>query len=114
MGLLNKLFGWVTKDYDVLSPFSYVSDEYSNVAEEYLIRFENDDTTPMEYVVKVLLTFLDLDREAAISAMLKIHVEGQCTFGPFTKSYATQLCNHILAESTKRKVSLFCEVIKAK
>lgn len=114
MSIIGKLFGWMIKDHDAINPFHYVPCPSGDDEEEFWIRFENDDVTPMEYVVKVFMLFLELDRDAAISMMLKIHKEGQYTFGPYKKSYAIQLCDHILSESSKRKLPFYCEAVEAK
>lgn len=111
MSIVDKLFGWMTKDHDALHPFHYVPDA-SDEDENFLIRFENDDVTPMEYVVKIFMHFLGVDYETAVAAMLRIHDEGQYTFGPYRKSYAVQLCGHILGESRKRKFPLYCEAVR--
>jgi ATP-dependent Clp protease adaptor protein ClpS len=44
----------------------------------------NDDVTPMEFVVHVLESVFDMDREAATRIMLQIHHQGkgECGFYP--------------------------------
>jgi ATP-dependent Clp protease adaptor protein ClpS len=50
----------------------------------------NDDITPMEFVVYVLESVFDMDREAATQLMLRIHHQGkgECGVYPAAVAYA--------------------------
>jgi ATP-dependent Clp protease adapter protein ClpS len=50
----------------------------------------NDDVTPMEFVVHVLESVFDMDRDAAMQLMLHIHRQGngECGVYPAAVAYA--------------------------
>lgn len=48
----------------------------------------NDDYTPMEFVVHVLETFFNMNREKATQVMLHVHTRGVGVCGVFTKDIA--------------------------
>jgi ATP-dependent Clp protease adaptor protein ClpS len=48
----------------------------------------NDDYTPMEFVVEVLETFFNMDREKATQVMLTVHTQGKGVCGLFTRDIA--------------------------
>jgi len=49
----------------------------------------NDDFTPMEFVVQVLLQIFGKDLEEATRLMLTVHESGKATVGLYTKEVAT-------------------------
>lgn len=48
----------------------------------------NDDYTPMDFVVAVLMQFFHLAREVAIEVMLQVHFQGRGLCGVFTRDVA--------------------------
>ncbi|MGK0441448.1 MAG: ATP-dependent Clp protease adaptor protein ClpS [Pseudohongiellaceae bacterium] len=48
----------------------------------------NDDYTPMEFVVEILETFFNMDREKATQVMLAVHTKGKGVCGLFTRDIA--------------------------
>jgi ATP-dependent Clp protease adapter protein ClpS len=52
------------------------------------IVLENDDFTPMEFVVGVLQEHLDLSLESAVRVMLEVHHEGRAVAGRFPADVA--------------------------
>ncbi|MCG8098216.1 MAG: ATP-dependent Clp protease adapter ClpS, partial [Candidatus Thiodiazotropha taylori] len=54
----------------------------------YKVIILNDDYTPMEFVVQVLETFFNMDREKATRVMLHVHTRGVGVCGVFTKDIA--------------------------
>jgi ATP-dependent Clp protease adaptor protein ClpS len=55
----------------------------------YTVRFVNDDYTPMEFVVKVLIGVFNQSTEAAHSLMLTVHKEGSACVGSYTFEVAS-------------------------
>lgn len=54
----------------------------------YKVVLFNDDYTPMDFVVEVLETFFNLNRELATKIMLTVHTEGRAVCGLFTRDIA--------------------------
>ena len=54
----------------------------------YKVMLLNDDYTPMEFVVQVLESFFQLDREKATRIMLHVHTRGVGVCGVFTREIA--------------------------
>jgi ATP-dependent Clp protease adaptor protein ClpS len=51
----------------------------------YQVVVQNDDYTPMEFVVGVLEKFFFMERREATDVMLEAHVKGRAAFGRYTK-----------------------------
>jgi len=54
----------------------------------YKVILLNDDYTPMEFVIEVLQTFFNMNREKATQIMLAVHTAGKATCGIFTMDVA--------------------------
>lgn len=70
----------------------------------------NDDYTPMDFVVEVLLTFFGMNEEKATQIMLAVHIQGHAVCGVFTRDIAetkAALVNQYSAESGH---PLLCEI----
>ena len=66
---------------DVAPPETTTTVEYIVASDEdlerpYRVIIENDDVTPMEFVVLVLLSIFDLDIDRAEAVMLEAHYQG--------------------------------------
>ena len=48
----------------------------------------NDDYTPMDFVVMVLMQFFHLAREVAVEVMLQVHIQGKGLCGVYTRDIA--------------------------
>ena len=55
---------------------------------KYKVILENDDYTPMEFVVDVLKHFFYLNEETATQVMLQVHYQGRGVCGIFTRDIA--------------------------
>jgi ATP-dependent Clp protease adaptor protein ClpS len=62
----------------------------------YQVALLNDDYTPMEFVVYVIMDFFGKDRDTAIAIMLKIHVDGKGICGVFSKDVAATKVNTVM------------------
>lgn len=65
----------------VAPPLTTTDVEYVVISDEelekpYRVMVQNDDVTPMEFVVVVLRVFFDLDFERAYAVMLEAHESG--------------------------------------
>jgi ATP-dependent Clp protease adaptor protein ClpS len=68
----------------------------------------NDDYTPMEFVVQVLETFFNMDREKATRVMLHVHTRGVGVCGVFTKDVAETKVSQVNDYSRSNQHPLMC------
>lgn len=54
----------------------------------YSVLLLNDDYTPMDFVVEVLVRFFNMDLERATQVMLHVHTRGRGVCGVFTRDVA--------------------------
>jgi|HigsolmetaAR206D_1030411.scaffolds.fasta_scaffold11987_1 ATP-dependent Clp protease adaptor protein ClpS len=86
-----------------------VSDE--ELARPYRVMIENDDVTPMEFVVFVLLMIFELDAERAQEIMLTAHYEGEAYVVtlPYEEAKARVYRAHTLARQNNYPLSFYLE-----
>jgi ATP-dependent Clp protease adaptor protein ClpS len=54
----------------------------------YQVVLNNDDYTPMDFVIEVLMQFFRLNQEAATRVMLQVHEEGRGICGVYSAEIA--------------------------
>ncbi|MGD8911228.1 MAG: ATP-dependent Clp protease adapter ClpS [Candidatus Thiodiazotropha sp.] len=74
----------------------------------YKVIILNDDYTPMEFVVLVLETFFNMDREKATRIMLHVHTRGAGVCGVFTKDVAETKVSQVNDYSRSNQHPLMC------
>jgi ATP-dependent Clp protease adapter protein ClpS len=65
------------------------------------IVLENDDFTPMEFVVEVLQEYLGLTPESAVRVMLQVHNEGRAIAGRFPVKVAAEKAERLRAAASQ-------------
>lgn len=60
----------------------------AKVPRKYKVVLENDDYTPMEFVVEVLRRFFHMSEQLATEIMLQVHFQGRSVCGVFTRDIA--------------------------
>ncbi len=70
----------------------------------------NDDFTPMEFVVEVLETFFNHDRESATRVMLKVHTIGRAVCGTYTRDIAETKASLVNQYARESQHPLLCEI----
>jgi ATP-dependent Clp protease adaptor protein ClpS len=73
----------------------------------------NDDFTPMDFVVVVLETFFNMDRERATQVMLHVHTRGKGVCGVFTREVAETKVTQVNEFSRTHQHPLLCTMEKA-
>ena len=68
----------------------------------------NDDFTPMDFVVSVLVQFFDMDFETAKNTMLRIHNEGAGECGFYLREEAERKVAEVLAFAERHEHPLQC------
>ena len=66
----------------------------------YRVIILNDDYTPMEFVVFILQSFFNMNKEKATQIMLAVHTNGKGVCGIFTKE---------VAETKSRQINNFAK-----
>ncbi|MDF2445186.1 MAG: hypothetical protein K0S46_422 [Moraxellaceae bacterium] len=79
----------------------------------YKVVIMNDDYTPMDFVVEVLESFFNMDREKATRVMLVIHTEGQATVGLYTRDVAETKAAQVVDYAQQNQHPLLCRVEQA-
>lgn len=76
----------------------------------YRVVLMNDDYTPMEFVVQVLMGFFNMSEEKATQVMLAVHTQGKGVCGVYTKDVAETKAAQVNQYSRDNKHPLLCEV----
>lgn len=74
----------------------------------YRVWMLNDDFTPMEFVVDVLVDVFQMDRALAEVTMLKVHFEGRAPLGLFPLEVAETKVALVLSRARANKHPLRC------
>jgi ATP-dependent Clp protease adaptor protein ClpS len=79
----------------------------------YQVVLLNDDFTPMDFVIVVLETFFNMDRERATQVMLHVHTRGKGVCGVFTREVAETKVTQVNEFSRSHQHPLLCTLEKA-
>ena len=79
----------------------------------YQVVILNDDFTPMDFVVVVLETFLNMGRELATQVMLHVHTRGKGVCGVFTREVAETKVTQVNEFARAHQHPLLCTLEKA-
>lgn len=74
----------------------------------YKVLLLNDDYTPMDFVVEVLESFFNMDREKATQVMLHVHTKGLGVCGVFTRDVAETKVALVNEYSQQNQHPLLC------
>jgi ATP-dependent Clp protease adaptor protein ClpS len=81
--------------------------------EEYRVILLNDDYTPMEFVVEVLMIVFHKKQEDAVRIMLDVHQKGKGIVGVYPYDIAQTKANQVHALARQNEFPLKCVVEKA-
>lgn len=76
----------------------------------YRVVLLNDDYTPMEFVVEILVMFFSMDQEKATQVMLSVHTQGKGVCGVFTRDVAETKAALVNQYARDNNHPLLCEV----
>ena len=79
----------------------------------YQVVLLNDDFTPMDFVIVVLETFFNMERERATQVMLHVHTRGKGVCGVFTREVAETKVTQVNEFSRSHQHPLLCTMEKA-
>jgi len=76
----------------------------------YRVVLNNDDFTPMEFVVHILEAFFGLNKEKATQIMLHVHTRGKGICGVFTKEIAETKMSQVNEYAKQNEHPLLCSI----
>lgn len=79
----------------------------------YSVMVLNDDYTPMDFVVEVLMRFFSLNLEKATQVMLHVHTRGRGVCGVFTREIAESKVAQVNEYARMHQHPLLCTMEKA-
>ena len=79
----------------------------------YSVLLLNDDYTPMDFVVEVLMRFFPMTAEKATQVMLHVHTRGRGVCGVFTREVAESKVAQVNEYSRLNQHPLLCTMEKA-
>ena len=79
----------------------------------YKVLMLNDDFTPMDFVVEVLMRFFAMNEEKATQIMLAVHTEGKAVCGVYTRDIAETKAAQVNQYSSECDHPLLCEIERA-
>jgi ATP-dependent Clp protease adaptor protein ClpS len=74
----------------------------------YKVMLNNDDYTPMDFVIEVLINFFSMDLEKANQLMLTVHYRGKAVCGIYTAEIAETKVMQVNQYSRKHQHPLMC------
>lgn len=79
----------------------------------YQVLLNNDDYTPMDFVIEVLMRFFKLDHEAATDVMLKVHYQGRAVCGVYSAEIAETKVVQVNQYARENQHPLLCTMEQA-
>ena len=79
----------------------------------YSVMLLNDDYTPMDFVVEVLMSFFSMDEEKATQVMLHVHTRGRGVCGVYTREVAESKVAQVNDFARVHQHPLLCTMEKA-
>ncbi len=76
----------------------------------YRVVLLNDDFTPMDFVVEILMVFFNMNDQQATEVMLTVHTKGKGVCGIFSKDVAETKALMVNDYSRQSQHPLLCEV----
>ncbi|WP_159357201.1 ATP-dependent Clp protease adapter ClpS [Vibrio cholerae] len=106
----------MSKNFERISPdFDLLEKEKTAVKPPsmYHVVLNNDDYTPMDFVIEILERFFSMDIERATQVMLKVHYEGKAICGTFTAEVAETKVAQVTMYSRENEHPLLCTMEQA-
>ncbi|MDO6705788.1 MULTISPECIES: ATP-dependent Clp protease adapter ClpS [unclassified Photobacterium] len=106
---MSKLSEWISPESDILNE----EDTQVKPPSMYKVILNNDDYTPMDFVIEVLQKFFSMDLERATQLMLAVHYEGKAVCGVFTAEVAETKVAQVMMYAREHEHPLLCTMEKA-
>ncbi|MDC9598274.1 ATP-dependent Clp protease adapter ClpS [Xenorhabdus anantnagensis] len=105
----------MTEFYNNLKVEEFIRDEAKQKLQPpsmYKVILNNDDYTPMEFVVDVLQKFFSYDVERATQLMLDVHQKGKAVCGIYTAEVAETKAAQVNMYAKEHEHPLLCTLEK--
>ena len=79
----------------------------------YKVLLDNDDYTPMDFVIDVLMRFFNLDGEKSQQIMLTVHYHGRAVCGIYTAEIAETKVMQVSRYAKEHQHPLMCTMEQA-
>jgi len=79
----------------------------------YKVILLNDDFTPMDFVVEILMDFFNMNHEKATQVMLQVHTQGVGVCGTYSKDVAETKVHIVNDYSREHHHPLMCAMEEA-
>jgi ATP-dependent Clp protease adaptor protein ClpS len=76
----------------------------------YRVVLLNDDYTPMEFVIDILMMFFSMNQEKSTQVMLAVHTQGKGVCGTYSRDVADTKAAQVNQFARDNKHPLLCEV----
>ncbi|MCF7486068.1 ATP-dependent Clp protease adapter ClpS [Vibrio sp. A2-1] len=101
---MSRNFEWASPGSDLLEK----EDTKVKPPAMYNVVLNNDDYTPMDFVIEILERFFSLDIEQATEVMLKVHYEGKAICGTYSAEIAETKVAQVKMYSKENEHPLLC------
>ncbi|MBU2895398.1 ATP-dependent Clp protease adapter ClpS [Vibrio hepatarius] len=101
---MSKQIEWVSPDQGLLE----LEKTKVMLPSKYNVVLNNDDYTPMDFVIEILERFFSMDIEQATQVMLKVHYEGKAICGTYTAEVAETKVAQVTMYSQENEHPLLC------
>ncbi|WFE68943.1 ATP-dependent Clp protease adapter ClpS [Thiomicrospira sp. R3] len=95
-----------TSDNLVLDPVK----QKAKPPKRYKVVLLNDDFTPMEFVVDVLIRFFKMDEDKAVQVMLAVHQQGKGICGVYSREVAETKAYQVNQYARQNQHPLKCQI----
>ncbi|KUJ71964.1 ATP-dependent Clp protease adapter ClpS [Thiomicrospira sp. WB1] len=95
-----------TSGSDVLEPLR----AKAKPPKRYKVVLLNDDFTPMDFVVDVLMRFFQIDSDKAQSIMMTVHTQGKATCGVYSREVAEMKVMQVKHYAREHQHPLECDL----
>ncbi|CDG21883.1 ATP-dependent Clp protease adapter protein ClpS [Xenorhabdus poinarii G6] len=105
----------MTEFYNNLKVEEFIADDAKQKRQPpsmYKVILNNDDYTPMEFVVDVLRKFFSYDVERATQLMLDVHYKGKAVCGIYTAEVAETKAAQVNMYAKEHEHPLLCTLEK--
>ncbi len=75
---------------------------------KYKVILNNDDYTPMDFVIEVLMTFFNMDSDRATDVMLQVHHNGKAICGVYSADVAQTKAEQVNRYARDNEHPLLC------